>query len=284
MNKKNTQNNNINQQEKNYFDYLKDKNVVLVGPASYLLGQGKGQEIDSYDVVVRMNHIFDIIEQYPEDLGRKTDVLYLNFGKTRNLKSQDFSNLKRNSVKYIVSKSNFARRIDGSFCFVSATYINNILRKKINKMPNMGLISIIHLLTSSLKTLTIMGCDFYQTGYFPGYLGIDKEKSIKATATEKVHEISSQVEYLAGIWEVESRLIVDDVLKNILNDYKKKINDEGILKNEINEIKQIINIAQKSKNNVINKNKKTKSKVFSSLLNKPKKNASCYLWRNASFK
>lgn len=53
------------------WDYLKDKRVAFVGPASYLSGKGKGKLIDSYDVVVRIQpEIWDT-----NDYGTRTDII-----------------------------------------------------------------------------------------------------------------------------------------------------------------------------------------------------------------
>jgi len=52
-------------------EFLKDKRVAFVGPAPYLNGSGKGALIDSYDVVVRIQHGIPNIEDY----GSRTDVV-----------------------------------------------------------------------------------------------------------------------------------------------------------------------------------------------------------------
>lgn len=52
-------------------EYLRDKRVAFVGPAPYLCGQKKGELIDSYDVVVRIQpEIWD-----PEDYGTRSDIV-----------------------------------------------------------------------------------------------------------------------------------------------------------------------------------------------------------------
>ena len=52
-------------------EFLKDKTVALVGPSPYLRGQGKGQEIDSCDVVVRIQH--NIYSE--QDFGKRSDII-----------------------------------------------------------------------------------------------------------------------------------------------------------------------------------------------------------------
>ena len=64
--------------DKEYYDYLKGKRIIMVGPAPYLEGQGLGKEIDKYDIVVRINHGILLAKNNPEDYGSKTDVLYVN--------------------------------------------------------------------------------------------------------------------------------------------------------------------------------------------------------------
>jgi len=52
-------------------EYLKGKRVAYVGPAPYLQNQGNGPEIDSYDVVVRIQHGIP----NPKDYGTRTDII-----------------------------------------------------------------------------------------------------------------------------------------------------------------------------------------------------------------
>jgi hypothetical protein len=52
-------------------EFLRDKRVAFVGPASYLVGKTKGELIDSYDVVVRIQpEIWDT-----KDFGSRTDII-----------------------------------------------------------------------------------------------------------------------------------------------------------------------------------------------------------------
>ena len=52
-------------------EYLRDKRVAFVGPAPYLSGLGKGELIDSFDIVVRVQpEIWDA-----SDFGSRTDVI-----------------------------------------------------------------------------------------------------------------------------------------------------------------------------------------------------------------
>lgn len=64
--------------DKQFYDYVRGKRIIMVGPAPYLEGQKMGKEIDSYDIVVRINHGILLSKNNPEDYGSRTDVLYVN--------------------------------------------------------------------------------------------------------------------------------------------------------------------------------------------------------------
>jgi hypothetical protein len=64
-----------------YREFLKNKSVAVVGPARTLMGKKQGSFIDSHDVVVRFNEVFDEMPFPPDlakDYGTKIDVLYCN--------------------------------------------------------------------------------------------------------------------------------------------------------------------------------------------------------------
>lgn len=62
-----------------YSKYLHNKRVVIVGPDDRLIGKGKGDMIDSYDVVIRFNTAIEFMPFKAgliPDIGRRTDVIY----------------------------------------------------------------------------------------------------------------------------------------------------------------------------------------------------------------
>ncbi len=80
-----------------YPDYIKGKSVAVVGRSQSPLGKGRGEEIDSYDVVLRLNYPLPhsyteepnrtridpqsdslIPPEYQEDLGKRTSVFTTN--------------------------------------------------------------------------------------------------------------------------------------------------------------------------------------------------------------
>jgi len=56
---------------------MKQPTVAIVCSAAYLKDKNFGAEIDSFDIVVRVNLNWQQIPQHSKDIGNKTDVIYL---------------------------------------------------------------------------------------------------------------------------------------------------------------------------------------------------------------
>ena len=56
--------------------YYKNKTIAIVGPASTALLEKKGDYIDSFDIVVRINRSINNYLEKTEYLGSKTDILF----------------------------------------------------------------------------------------------------------------------------------------------------------------------------------------------------------------
>lgn len=96
-----------------YSNFLKGKNIIVVGPAETVKGKGLGNKIDNYDVVVRISTQYEYMpfdNNIAMDYGTRCDVLYLHHGlikfciiKERNVPTSQFVNFcKVTGVKFIV--------------------------------------------------------------------------------------------------------------------------------------------------------------------------------------
>lgn len=212
-----------------YHDYLKDKNVILVGPAGYLKGQNKGNEIDNYDVVIRVNNSVPILSY--NDLGKRTDVLYhLLFkslrdnkslvGKKQILSEKELIEIKNNGVSWLINH----RKINSTDRIVKLKpYLNNLfnwvlipdkfnqIKEILKSPPSFGVLAIIDLLCSPIRNLTVIGFDFYESGYYEGYS--DRDKPWK---TQKAHDFKLQIKLLKLLYEIDSKLIIDEKLKKVM--------------------------------------------------------------------
>jgi hypothetical protein len=101
--------------------YLKDKTVAFVGPAPYLKNLGKGSLIDSYDIVVRIQHGIE----NKEDYGSRSDIiqscLNSNYGPPLVSHLQNLDQMQR--PKFIICNDTASQlKRDGSWAFVDEVY------------------------------------------------------------------------------------------------------------------------------------------------------------------
>ena len=85
-----------------------------------------------------------------------------------------------------------------------------------SKSPNTGIKAIMHLLSSGLKELQVVGFDFYSSGVYSGY-GDLREKEDALTVNERWHDIEAQKKYMRAIVRRESRLKIDERLSEVLH-------------------------------------------------------------------
>ena len=182
-------------------EFLKDKRVAFVGPAPYLNGQGKGSLIDSYDVVVRIQHGIPNIQDY----GSRTDIiqscLNSNYGPPLVKHLESIPRDQRPNF-VICNDTASQQKRDGSWAFVDEIYepiFDNLsipfvhlknqdstwdrwglyweiyAKQHIEKFAkgsytiysanfNSGYGALSVLLGYSLKELAVFGVDFYNTG------------------------------------------------------------------------------------------------------------------------
>jgi len=208
---------------------LRGKRIIIVGPAGYLQGQGKGSWIDSFDVVIRINHAIPV--KYPKDYGKRTDVLYHILSHRSEdgihkklVERSEIETWVKHGLKWLVSRhESLSRRvrqmetvIDGLIPWIT---IHRIFYRKManaisRKNPNTGLVAIMHLLSMPIKSLQVVGFDFYRSGVYTGYGEIRANESA-AVVNSQWHDNQAQIEYLRKVKARESRLFFDEVLTEI---------------------------------------------------------------------
>lgn len=238
--------------ENEYKQYLKDKKVIIVGPAQSLENKKLGKYIDSYDVIVRLNNSYSIYYNkhlnISKDVGSRTDILYHTgaIGKALSLAAKKYNTtkykiLRKDKIKWFLSKrdpaaSKLEKKYTKSFENISKNKIKfvTVHRKFLkdlrailkNTDPNMSTMAILHLIQFDIKELRIVGCDFYGSGYNKAYfippaLKFDsKSKKIirkdgKKRRKPKIkHDINLQIRFLLKIFKQDKRIKIDqDIIK-----------------------------------------------------------------------
>lgn len=219
-----------------YGAYLAGKRVVIVGPAASLTGRGLGPEIDSYDVVVRLNLASPVPEELKSDIGSRTDVLYhvLLDKRHANVLGRDHSRSetqawRNDGVKWLVTRQQPGheriRRIRphlGTMPLITMPpRLLADVRLATGVTPNTGTLAIAHLLSLGVASLHVTGFDFYATGYYVGYGGFDEAQAalgVKAYGswsqgpyTRQPHPQEVQMRYLAELSRSDQRLTFDEI-------------------------------------------------------------------------
>jgi hypothetical protein len=224
-----------------YQEYLSDKRVAIVGPASYLLGLNIGKTIDSYDIIVRVNRGLDVITLYSDDIGTKTNILYncgvknfdnggdldLEFYKSKGVEwistipgSDYYGNCYDNSLNKSVDMD-FIKSAKKEFRFHLMDWHNySSLNKTVKCRANTGFSAIFDLLVHQVSELFICGYSFYLDAFIKGYKKECKrheEKFAKECFNSKRHIQPNQWLHLKEVFCRDERVTVDPVLDKILN-------------------------------------------------------------------
>lgn len=226
----------FNEYNKLFTEYVNGKCIALVGPAQSIIGTGKGQIIDQFDLVVRLNKSIPLPENIKDDIGTKTDILY------NSLNTSDFpgqNNLnpkvhKKYGIKFVCSSYPFNHNIfhDDILNYIykykfelPCKVMNDAKYKNFEKMlgtrPYTGTCAIMDLLSHPIKYLYITGLDFYQTKYYSEYRKISKDV-LKYNKNNIIHQCQPQIEYLKNISLLDNRVLLDNYLDKLLyGDYYK---------------------------------------------------------------
>jgi hypothetical protein len=219
-----------------FSEYVRDKCIALVGPAESIIGTNKGEIIDKFDLVVRLNKSIPVPSKLHADIGKKTDIIYnsLNvsdFPGENNLNPRLY---KKYGVNFICSSYPFNHNI---FHDDIANYVYKYkfelplkvmedlkfrnFEKMLGTRPYTGTCAIMDLLSYPIRYLYITGLDFYQTKYYNEYRIMSKSNQ-RHTKNNTIHKAKPQLEYLKNLSLIDDRIILDGFLDKLLyNDYYK---------------------------------------------------------------
>ena len=225
-----------------YDEYLKDKKVILVGPAPHLIDSEQQEFIESFDIIVRLNVALPLAPERYKDIGSRTDILYncLSENKEDGGKT-DFEGWSK-TIQWLVCPypkwGPFKRQTEVfeaknevtpyklNFANMDTDYYIQ-LEKDLTCRPNSGFLAIVDLLRYDIKELYVCGITFFQGGYDPTYrASIDGVTSIDDNHSEslvhkrmdahKNHRQQPQIDYMKIFFKENDRLVGDDKFVKIL--------------------------------------------------------------------
>jgi hypothetical protein len=215
-----------------FFKFIKGKRIALVGPAVPL--QFNGEEIDDFDVVVRLKYRGD--EFIPEKnlVGEKTNVTYwgsgvVNFG---NSKTHTFDNLQH--LDFLVTTAYWlkvkTKKAVADLGLEFAPEIIPAANRKVKLIfgtPNTGTVALLDLLSCSPQSIKVFNFDFY-TGssdyYFDYSIGSPMQDSQGKNPlyNTAIHDQWSQIELFQHFFrcgQLRGDERCEKVLRYSLEDY-----------------------------------------------------------------
>jgi hypothetical protein len=189
-----------------FTEYLRNKRVVIVGPSSSLNKRGLGEEIEKFDVVVRLNKAMHM-KCNRNDYGHRIDVLYNNmcyYEPGNDLRTKD---IKNKNIKYLVSAypmiPPFQKDIISYLMYAKGRIpvivppiesYYGLIGGLQGSRPYTGMCAIYDILRYPIKSLHVYGVDFYLTG---GYnRGYGSKKSLNNIKENGVHSATKHQIFL----------------------------------------------------------------------------------------
>lgn len=187
-----------------YESFIKNKNVIFVGPSPIIIGKNFGEYIDSFDVVIRTGCGFPVQDCLQKDYGTRCDSLYVNAKFVKNYYDKRKKLFENTDLKYIIHKKiiypenkikNITYRIWGGF------------DNKLHFVKFTGLYIIEEMIKFKAKSLIITGVDFYENkkkyidGYVTNYIN-DEDKSLK------IHKHNAQNVYIKNLINKHNNIII----------------------------------------------------------------------------
>jgi hypothetical protein len=204
-----------------YSDYLRGKNVILVGPAEHV---DNSELIDSFDVVVRLNRGLNLVKN-TNKYGYKANIIYMSNKESYNtLNSEEINNLDFIKFQFPDVSDNELHEPptkDVQNEYKTIPFSDKILRcdkkylnfeKKLQSRPFIGTVAIWDLLQYDIKSLYITGITFAKTKYSDNYNGSQQNQHIMNNIKNNIigtHNINNMIQWTKGNVITDSRVSYD---------------------------------------------------------------------------
>lgn len=222
--------------ETEYFQFIKDKKIIIIGPSPWLQGKNLGDFIDSHDIVIRINLGFELCKHNYRDFGKKCHILYLNHKLRMNYLYDFPKDIEKVMYIAVESKVMYENNIncfacnkliekDYEYCVDDNNYYHfncfhytnyklmqrkiitvdtNPLYKFFGEKPLTGMSAIRHLTSFHPKSIHVMGFDFYNK---------IKEASKKLDMPITLTDLYSKNHKISGKFNIEEKDVKGKQLK-----------------------------------------------------------------------
>jgi hypothetical protein len=227
---------------------LSGKRIAIVGPASSAINTNRGEFIDGYDVVIRVNKSALVVRdgKFKKDIGSKMDILCHSFFENEFSGGGplDFDLYDRLGTKYVINPipTFFGKRVTFNF------YKKYLLRRTVYSLPlepyqeavkafgqfrpTTGFCALKLALESDFKELFITGFTFFKTPYGDGYRDSLKDVAVNQKYIKDSNMHSPDIEY-----EEFKKMLGKNASKNIMvdRDLRLILAGDNVVAREISE-------------------------------------------------
>jgi hypothetical protein len=208
-------------------DYLKNllagKKVVVTGSSKSVM-LNEPNFIDSFDLVVRINHQWPITVD-KEILGERMDLLYhccSGVESVQKLFTDDFNPKWVGFGDGAITESHILENYlkgRGDIRYERIYEVQKRWRSEIGSLPQTGFLAVLHLLEFDIAELYMTGLTFMLEPYMPEYpetrFGNDQ---MIWTRNTRHHDCAAQFYYFCqNIYEKDKRLKIDNTLKKMID-------------------------------------------------------------------
>lgn len=199
--------------------FFKDRKVWLIGPASSLKDDAHLTDIKDEDLIVKLNHHWKFecpgIPDRVDFIVHCTNYDLYSVGDLKKMKERNIKIIIRNPFDLPDDKSReFLKRNAkaGAEAYDIELEFMLDMRKRLKTNPSTGIVAIVALLKTGLKSLNCIGLDFYESLY----VHKDNDKLRQQYQKGGQHSNSKQIPFLKDLYKTEKRFVCYGKMKEIL--------------------------------------------------------------------
>lgn len=219
---------------KMFKDFIENKKIIIVGPASYLKQNPIADKIDQFDTIIRVNSSIDLVEKIPHIVGEKTDIVHATVA------VDHLTNTNHRKVEFWIKKQIKHLRISPpgiraswlanirtfealnrnrlDYSIVDGHKYMNYIKECKNSIPNTGFTAILDCLEYNPEQVHISGITFFKGGYMSEYgVSTISEKQVRELFSRvQNHDIDKQIDFFRKIYK-ERKITCDNFIKESLS-------------------------------------------------------------------
>jgi hypothetical protein len=208
-------------------DIIRNKKVLLLGPAPHVLEEKSIEDWRDFDLVVKINKMVENLNFNDDELNYKNDILYHCLDVNPEIGDKQYSidtwieknvgllrvspppfrpYYRQNIIKFLSLNKD---RI--SFSIVDESDYLELFEACQNTIPNTGTFAIFDLLKHNPKELHIRGITFFRGGYSKDYKEmILSEEEIRKSYRFSSHDIDKQILFFKELYKNNEKIIKPD--------------------------------------------------------------------------